>query len=289
MNQELKQAAIVGGKGKEGKRWEKILSSQGWTVHIVDRNDPVWIIECCSLVVLAISWRAIKEMRDVIDHIKPGAVCVSAMGRMSKKAFELKGRDGEGTLYLCDLLLRKKVELAFVHFMYASHMEDGSKQNAAIDDSRCSLSNSQMVCALVAKTNATLVPVERERHDKITAFTQRMMREFALMFAHAAIAENITFQEMYSLSTPPFRAFLAMVCRVLLQPRQLNEEIVLDLQDIPATTSALVTIKYLACKKRQEERGLGEASASKEFGEFFIKTQRFVKSDLAAELAVALV
>ena len=278
-------AVIVGGKGNEGKRWAGVLLSDGWDVRIIDKGDKTNILSKSQLVVLATPWRAVgPEIAKTLFRISPGSLFISVMGRMKSQVFIVGQNRHERDI--CEELQKRGVDISLVHCMCASTMPLAG-QNVAVHFLLCSALHRKWLTDLLRRNDAKVVGLTREHHDKVAKFVQKALRDLAVSFAVAAFKEGVTFAQMYALASPPARAFLAGIARFLLQPAELNELIMLDLDGAPRIMSTILELSNIHMIRQRNFDGDLE-SASKDIRSILNEARKFVDNDLARQLAASL-
>jgi hypothetical protein len=92
---------------------------------------------------------------------------------------------------------------------------------------------------------------------------------------------------MYELASPPARAFLAGIARVLLQPEELNGLIMLDLDAAPGILSTMYELGNLhMIRQRNREGDLDLATVGTR--NIISEAKKFVDNPLAIQLAASL-
>ena len=236
-----KHAVVIGGRGAHGIWWVSNLARMVERVSIIDKGDSTDPLLGADLVIIALPVEALSESWHLFELLQQDTFCVFVTGVMGDQFLRL-AVDTWGE-FIVPVLEERGVEVAFAHCLFGVGV-DLKGQNVIVNTDHCEATSALWLCEFLRFISDGALNVQREArevHDLNMQFTQAAIRQSIISFAYQVVMKGVTIESLIKHSTPPFRLYLVMVIRVLMQPKRLCRQIVCSLgmrEFVPARDSA---------------------------------------------------
>lgn len=220
------------GLGVEGaKHWRPFLESRGDAVFGSDRpEDNQSAVDRASIVLIAVPMHCVPEMIKSIQF-RPDHLVIFVVGEWCTTA-----------CFASDL----PCAVAFVHRM-CGPVQSMREQNMIAHVLRAG-EHSDWLRLTLEDSEATLIDSNPEDHDRHTSITQGLLRLSLICFFVAVLQLRVRFDRLKHFSSPPFRLFLLVMCRILSQGAELCFDMLscnkFAKEAIGAMQEALVTVSH---------------------------------------------
>ncbi len=228
----FEHAVVLGGLGSHGRSIVGWLNGRAREVSVVDKDTSKDPLLTADLVFVALPVEALSQCRDLFEMIPSGAFCVFATGVMGDR-FIRTGNPWDESLV--EELVKRGVEVAFVHCLFGGGVSLW-KQNVAVNFDHCSPESASRIRDLLLNRDdgpVNIVETQKDEHDDMMGFVQGSIRQFAIRHAYRAVKDGKTIKDLLDHSTPPYRLFLAMTVRILMQKKELCRQIVCTVGQVP--------------------------------------------------------
>ncbi|WAJ71303.1 bifunctional chorismate mutase/prephenate dehydrogenase [Catenovulum adriaticum] len=212
---QTKKITVVGGQGKLGRLFVRLLSELGHQVKTLERDD--WpnakqILAEQDLVLISVP---ISLTLDVIEkvalHISDSTI-LADLTSIKRKPVDAMLKHHQGPVL-------------GLHPMFGPDVDNIDEQVVAYCAER-DVQATQWVLDDLALLNAKLEQVSAQSHDNAMAFIQVMRHFSTFMYGFHLKQENPKLSELIALSSPIYRLELAMTGRLFAQDSQLYADII---------------------------------------------------------------
>lgn len=243
---------IIGGRGKTGSQFARILRKKGFKVLIGSRSG--------------LSYEDCAKRSDVVIISVPIDVTVDTINQISKlvKKTGLLMDFTSIKTNACKAMLKSKSAVIGLHPMFGPSIKSLKRQTVVI----CPLRSGKWL-TFVKKIlkEANLIICEPDYHDKISAFVQGLMHFHMLALAKTFADMKLAPEDSLKFSTPPFRIELDMLGRMLSQDPKLYADIQIE---NPSFLKVLNTFE----KEIKELKNIVKNKDKKKFIEYFNKASK---------------
>lgn len=257
----FKTVGVIGGKGRMGSWFVRILEQTGLEVLVCDRDTVLDVKATCEksdVVLLSVPMSVAKDVaKEVSQHISPGKLVVE---NCSIKNSILPD--------LCKSV-SKGVEVLGVHTMFASDIESLQGENIIITKTDSSATKARGFEDFLYKHGARISHAGGTEHDKILSFNQSLIHLVLVSLAEV-LRENIPDKKAQDeFSTPNSRNVMQSVNRILNQ----TDELLVDMQMLNSEAKEMRTEFLKSIESLVKSLNDGD---SKKFLESVVKSREFL-------------
>ncbi|PHM33375.1 bifunctional chorismate mutase/prephenate dehydrogenase [Xenorhabdus innexi] len=216
LNADIGPIVIVGGSGKMGRLFSRLLTLSDYEVRNLEAND--WeqadaILAGAGMVIVSVP---IHLTEAVIHRLPPLPEECILVDLASIKQKPLQA-----------MLDVHKGPVLGLHPMFGPDVGSFAKQVVIFCDGRQSESY-QWFLEQILVWGARLHRIEADQHDKNMSFIQALRHFSTFSYGRHLLKEDIDLQQLLSLSSPIYRLELAMVGRLFAQDPQLYADIIMS-------------------------------------------------------------
>ncbi|MGJ0626241.1 bifunctional chorismate mutase/prephenate dehydrogenase [Xenorhabdus bovienii] len=212
----LMPIVIIGGSGKMGKLFSRLLTLSGYEVRVLESGD--WdkaehILADAGMVIVSVPIHLTEE---VIRRLPPLPEQCVLVDLASIKQRPLKA-----------MLDVHQGPVLGLHPMFGPDVGSFAKQVVVYCDGRQPEAY-QWFLEQISVWGARLHQISAEQHDKNMSFIQALRHFTTFSYGRHLAKEDIDLQQLISLSSPIYRLELAMVGRLFAQDPQLYADIIMS-------------------------------------------------------------
>ncbi|AYA39576.1 bifunctional chorismate mutase/prephenate dehydrogenase [Xenorhabdus nematophila] len=212
----LGPVVIVGGSGKMGKLFGRLLTLSGYDVRILETDDwdnAEYIVADAGMVIVSVPIHLTEE---VIRRLPPLPEQCILVDLASIK---------HGPLHA--MIDVHQGPVLGLHPMFGPDVGSFAKQVVVYCDGRRPEAY-QWFLEQIAVWGAHLHQISAEQHDKSMSFIQALRHFTTFSYGRHLAKENVDLQQLLALSSPIYRLELAMVGRLFAQDPQLYADIIMS-------------------------------------------------------------
>ncbi|AOM40914.1 bifunctional chorismate mutase/prephenate dehydrogenase [Xenorhabdus hominickii] len=212
----LGPVVIVGGSGKMGKLFSRLLTLSGYEVRILesgDWNKAEHILAGAGMVIVSVPIHLTEEIIHRLPPLPEQCILVDLAS--------IKQRP------LNAMLEVHKGPVLGLHPMFGPDVGSFAKQVVVYCDGRHPEAY-QWFLEQMSVWGARLHQISAEKHDKNMSFIQALRHFTTFSYGWHLAKEDIDLQQLLSLSSPIYRLELAMVGRLFAQDSQLYADIIMS-------------------------------------------------------------
>lgn len=201
------QVVGIVGFGNEGRGfWSPFFKKLRYTVLSSDKaEDNQWIVDQASIVVLATPMHITPELIRSL-RFRPDQRVIAVVGEWSATK---------------EALLEIPADSMLLHRM-CGPIADMHGQNLIMHTVKSSSwENDCWFKAIVGEIGANTVASNPDEHDRHIGVTQSLLRLVLICFFVALLELKVSLKGLRAFSSPPFRIFLLVMCRILGQGAEL--------------------------------------------------------------------
>ncbi len=216
-NPEIKKIVIVGGKGKLGALFARYLSSSGYQIAVLEKQD--WqsadkILQNANVVIVCVP---IAQTLNVIDRLKPYLtenMLLTDLTSVKRQPLEKMLQVHQGAVL-------------GLHPMFGPDITNMAKQVVVRCDGRYP-EKYQWLLEQIQIWGAKIYQVDATEHDKSMTYVQAL-RHFSTFANGLHLSKQpIELAQLLALSSPIYRLELAMIGRLFAQDAELYADIIMD-------------------------------------------------------------
>ncbi|WP_446469632.1 bifunctional chorismate mutase/prephenate dehydrogenase [Xenorhabdus stockiae] len=216
LNADIGPIVIVGGSGKMGRLFSRLLTLSDYEVRVLEAND--WeqaetILAGAGMVIISVP---IHLTEDIIHRLPPLPEECILVDLASIKQKPLQA-----------MLDVHKGPVLGLHPMFGPDVGSFAKQVVVFCDGRHPESY-QWFLEQISVWGARLHKIDAEQHDKNMSFIQALRHFTTFSYGRHLLKEDIDLQQLLALSSPIYRLELAMVGRLFAQDPQLYADIIMS-------------------------------------------------------------
>ncbi|MDR0217486.1 MAG: bifunctional chorismate mutase/prephenate dehydrogenase [Enterobacteriaceae bacterium] len=216
LNTHIGPIVIVGGSGKMGRLFHRLLTLSGYEVRILESGD--WdqaehLLADAGMVIVSVP---IHLTETIIHRLPPLPDQCILVDLASIKQKPLQA-----------MLDSHKGPVLGLHPMFGPDVDSFAKQVVVYCDGRQPESY-QWFLEQISVWGARLYKISAEQHDKNMSFIQALRHFTTFSYGRHLVKEDIDLQQLLSLSSPIYRLELAMVGRLFAQDPQLYADIIMS-------------------------------------------------------------
>lgn len=212
----LGPVVIVGGSGKMGRLFSRLLTLSGYEVRVLEADD--WdnaehILAGAGMVIVSVPIHLTEKIIRRLPPLPEQCILVDLASIKQKP--------------LNAMLEVHKGPVLGLHPMFGPDVGSFAKQVVVYCDGRYPESY-QWFLEQISVWGARLHQITAEKHDKNMSFVQALRHFTTFSYGRHLAKENIDLQQLLSLSSPIYRLELAMVGRLFAQDAQLYADIIMS-------------------------------------------------------------
>ncbi|CDL81498.1 bifunctional chorismate mutase/prephenate dehydrogenase [Xenorhabdus cabanillasii] len=216
LNLQMGPIVIVGGSGKMGRLFNRLLTLSGYEVRLLEADD--WdqaehILAEAGMVIVSVP---IHLTEAIIHRLPPLPEQCILVDLASIKQKPLQA-----------MLDVHKGPVLGLHPMFGPDVGSFAKQVVVYCDG-CQPESYQWFLEQISVWGARLHKISAEQHDKNMSFIQALRHFTTFSYGRHLAQENVDLQQLLSLSSPIYRLELAMVGRLFAQDPQLYADIIMS-------------------------------------------------------------
>ncbi len=209
---ERRSIAIVGGRGKMGRRLGEAFAARGHRIAVIEQGDPLDAARAADVVMVAV------PMTDAAEVVRALAPLV----REDALLCDINSLKGE----VCGALAQARGEALGTHPMFGPTVRSLRRQKVVL----CDVKPGPMAAWLEAelgRMGAEVIHTTPEQHDAMMAVVQ-VLTHFGIMAMGRALSESgHPLAASLPFTSPIYRLELAMVGRLFSQRPELYREILM--------------------------------------------------------------
>lgn len=216
LNEYARPVVIVGGNGKMGQLFRRMLELSGYTVRCLDSGDwdnAAELVQDAGMVIISVP---IHLTEQVIKQLPPLADDCLLVDLTSVK---------EGPLQA--MLAVHSGPVLGLHPMFGPDVSSFAKQVVAFCDGRYP-EQYQWFLEQIAVWGAHLQGIKAHEHDRNMRYIQALRHFTSFAYGRYLAKKNVDLSQLLSLSSPIYRLELVMVGRLFAQDPQLYADIIMS-------------------------------------------------------------
>jgi len=219
LNPALKKAVIIGGNGKLGGVFKRMLRLSGYCVSVLEKDD--WphandILEGAGLVIVSVPIHLTTDIISRLGNLPDDCILVDLT---STKAQPLSA-----------MLAIHQGPVLGLHPMFGPDVVSLAKQVIIYCDGRGD-TQYQWLLEQMAIWGAKLTPAQPEEHDNAMKLVQGMRHFTTFVYGQHLASEDPDLDKLLEYSSPIYRLELAMVGRLFAQDAELYADIIFASSD----------------------------------------------------------
>lgn len=207
---------IVGGNGKMGRLFHRLLSLSGYQVKLLGEQDwdnAASIVSGASVVMVSVPIHLTVDVIKRLPTLDPETILVD-IASVKQKPLEA-------------MLSVHQGPVLGLHPMFGPDIGSVAKQVFAFCDGRKAESY-QWLLEQLQVWGARLKAIKPEEHDRNMSFIQALRHFTTFTYGQNLAKEKVDLQQLLDLSSPIYRLELAMVGRLFAQDPQLYADIIMS-------------------------------------------------------------
>lgn len=215
----LRSIVIIGGRGQMGQFFFKMLTSSGYTVKILDKNDWIHaesILKDVEVIFVSVPIHLVENVINKLPCLSNDCIVVDLSS--------IK------TVSLQVILDAHSGPVLGLHPMFHPDIGNMIKQIVIYCDGRYPKSY-QWLLKQIQLWGAKLYCCNSVKHDKYMSFVQGLSHFITFTIGYHLIQENISFKKILSFSSPIFRLELIKLGRFFSQDPNLYADIIMESQE----------------------------------------------------------
>ncbi|MDP2562071.1 bifunctional chorismate mutase/prephenate dehydrogenase [Psychrobium sp. 1_MG-2023] len=214
LNSELKKAVIIGGQGKLGRVFERMLTLSSYHVEVLDKDD--WdnakeILDGAGLVIVSVPINLTTDIISELSHLDEDCILVD-LTSVKQKPLEA-------------MLAVHSGPVLGLHPMFGPDIVSLAKQVIIYCDGRYP-EKYQWLLEQMSIWGAKLTQADPQEHDQAMTLVQGMRHFTTFVYGQHLAAENPELSTLLEFSSPIYRLELAMVGRLFAQSPELYADII---------------------------------------------------------------
>lgn len=216
---EVGPIVIVGGQGKMGELFSRMLQLSGYQVRVLEQND--WddaeaILSDAGMVIVSVPIHVTEQVIRRLPKLPEHCILVDLA---SVKGIPLEA-----------MLAVHHGPVLGLHPMFGPDVSSFAKQVIAYCDGR-SPESYQWLLQQLQVWGAKLHAISAAEHDRNMAFIQALRHFATFTYGLNLSQENVQLEQLLALSSPIYRLELAMIGRLFAQDAQLYADIIMSSED----------------------------------------------------------
>ena len=214
LNSNLGNVVIIGGDGKLGRVFKRMLELSGYTVDVLEKND--WhrqetLLSHAGMVIVSVPINLTTAVIDRLAHLPNDCVLVDLTSTKTKP--------------LTHMLAAHKGPVLGLHPMFGPDVASLAKQVIIYCHGR-QQDKYQWFLEQMSIWGAKLTLANAQEHDAAMTLVQGMRHFTTFVYGQHLAAENPNMEQLLEYSSPIYRLELAMVGRLFAQDSHLYADII---------------------------------------------------------------
>lgn len=212
----LKPIVIIGGQGKMGQFFMKMLTLSGYTVRVLDKNDWIHaesILSDVGVIFISVPIHLVKTVVNKLPNLSNDCIIVDLSSIKQKS--------------LKTILDAHKGPVLGLHPMFSPDTGNMIKQIVIFCEGRYPESY-QWLLKQIQLWGARLHRCNPIEHDKYMSFIQGLCHFITFTIGYHLLKENVNLKKIMDLSSPIFRLELAKLGRLFKQNPDLYADIIME-------------------------------------------------------------
>lgn len=214
LNPTLRDVVIIGGNGKLGRVFKRMLELSGYTVKVLEKEQ--WpqsetLLSNAGLVIVSVPINLTLDVIDKLANLPDDCILVDLTSTKSKP--------------LSHMLAVHQGPVLGLHPMFGPDIASMAKQVIIYCDGRDS-DKYQWLIEQMSIWGAKLTLADTGEHDSAMTLVQGMRHFTTFVYGQHLAAENPNMEKLLEYSSPIYRLELAMVGRLFAQDSQLYADII---------------------------------------------------------------
>ncbi|CAJ0991072.1 bifunctional chorismate mutase/prephenate dehydrogenase [Pantoea sp. Nvir] len=231
INPDLRSVVIIGGKGKMGSLFARMLTLSGYCVQLLDKND--WdradtLLSNAGMVIISVPIYITVQVIAQLPSLPEDCILIDLASVKNAPLHAMLAVHSGPVLGL--------------HPMFGSDIENLAKQVVVWCDGRQPEAY-QWFLEQIRVWGARLHRISAAEHDQHMAFIQALRHFTTFAYGFHLSEENVDLDQLLALSSPIYRLELAMVGRLFAQDPQLYADIIMSSKN----NLALIKRYYQRC------------------------------------------
>ncbi len=216
VNPQLRTIVIIGGRGRMGRLFEKMLTLSGYQVEILDKED--WknagsILGRAAMVIISVPIHLTVKIIEQLPSLPQDCILADIASVKNPVVQAMLSAHPGSVLGL--------------HPMFGPDTESFAKQIVVCCDGRLPQAY-QWFLEQIREWGACLHCVSASVHDELMTFIQALRHFATFTYGLHLAEENVDLEQLLVLSSPIYRLELAMVGRLFAQDPQLYADIIMS-------------------------------------------------------------
>jgi len=214
LNPTLRDVVIIGGNGKLGRVFKRMLELSGYTVKVLEKEQ--WpqsetLLSNAGLVIVSVPINLTLDVIDKLANLPDDCILVDLTSTKSKP--------------LSHMLAVHQGPVLGLHPMFGPDIASMAKQVIIYCDGRDS-DKYQWLIEQMSIWGAKLTLADAGEHDSAMTLVQGMRHFTTFVYGQHLAVENPNMEKLLEYSSPIYRLELAMVGRLFAQDSQLYADII---------------------------------------------------------------
>jgi len=214
LNPQLRDVVIIGGNGKLGSVFKRMLELSGYNVKVLEKDQ--WaqsdaLLSNAGLVIVSVPINLTLGIIDKLTNLPDDCILVDLTSTKEKP--------------LSHMLAVHQGPVLGLHPMFGPDISSMAKQVIIYCDGRSS-NKYEWLLEQMSIWGAKLTPAEATEHDNAMTLVQGMRHFTTFVYGQHLAAENPNMDKLLEYSSPIYRLELAMVGRLFAQDSQLYADII---------------------------------------------------------------
>ena len=214
LNPQLRDVVIIGGNGKLGRVFKRMLELSGYNVKVLEKEqwpESEALLSNAGLVIVSVPINLTLDVIDKLANLPDDCILVDLTSTKSKP--------------LSHMLAVHQGPVLGLHPMFGPDIASMAKQVIIYCDGRSS-DKYQWLLEQMSIWGAKLTLADANDHDSAMTLVQGMRHFTTFVYGQHLAAENPNMEKLLEYSSPIYRLELAMVGRLFAQDSQLYADII---------------------------------------------------------------
>ena len=214
LNPQLRDVVIIGGNGKLGRVFKRMLELSGYNVKVLEKEqwpESEALLSNAGLVIVSVPINLTLDVIDKLANLPDDCILVDLTSTKSKP--------------LSHMLAVHQGPVLGLHPMFGPDIASMAKQVIIYCDGRNS-DKYQWLLEQMSIWGAKLTLADANDHDSAMTLVQGMRHFTTFVYGQHLAAENPNMEKLLEYSSPIYRLELAMVGRLFAQDSQLYADII---------------------------------------------------------------
>ncbi|MBL0691012.1 MAG: prephenate dehydrogenase/arogenate dehydrogenase family protein [SAR324 cluster bacterium] len=214
----FQKVGIIGGTGKMGEMFARVMKEKGISCLISDENNPKEeqrIVSECDLIILSVPIAISKQV----------AMKIGPKLRANQVWTDFTSVKSE----IIKVMKKYQAEVISSHPLFGA-MQDIKNQNLLLMPVTNGYSSNLIKLKKFFERLGLVIFIIKDwqRHDKLMSYIQGLMHFIHIVFTKTLQHQSIDIEELTSISSPVYRANFAFACRIIGRDSSLYTHILMD-------------------------------------------------------------